>query len=177
MGSYQNDRCWSDQFIPEIKRIVGPLLLEESPLEVDMRNATDLIILNARDVKIACRIRRARYNGSFTNQFTIRSRRDSGARTEYGKIVNGFGDWMFYGREADDSKGFDRWMIINLAHFRAQLINNFDSLRCGECPNGDGTYFYWFDAASFEPDPPIIVASSHPVVPLPRKNEFEEVPF
>jgi hypothetical protein len=54
--SYLHDREWSDPYIPAIKAIVGQYLLVESPIEVDQRQAADLIVLNARNLTIACRV-------------------------------------------------------------------------------------------------------------------------
>lgn len=163
MSSYNGDRAWSDRFIPEIKTIVGPLLLQESTLEVDRREAADLIVLNARDKKIAARVRRPGYAEKYPNQFTVRAKRDSGATTELEKIVNGFGDWMFYGH-ADFDDTLARWMVIDLASFRAHLLRDGyrgdRRLKSGQMPNGDGTYFQWFDVTSFVGEPPILLASS-----------------
>ncbi len=86
MGDYQPDRSWSDIFIPDIKRIVGPLLLEPASFEIDTKQATDLIILRARDQMIAARVRRPGFWDRYQYQFTIRARRD---RIEFlaGKVL------------------------------------------------------------------------------------------
>ncbi len=34
-GNYGDDRKWSDEYLPAVKRIVGPYLLSEAPFEVD----------------------------------------------------------------------------------------------------------------------------------------------
>ena len=154
--SYQSDRAWSDRWIPEIRRLVGPFLLVPSSFEVDTKQAADLVVLTGRDLTVACRIRRAGYAEQFPDQFTIRAVRGSGATTELEKVVNGFGDWLFYGHECGES--IAPWMLINLAHFRAHLIRNRRVLRHGTTANGDGTSFAWFDASSFPPDPPLILA-------------------
>jgi hypothetical protein len=57
MTAYRRDRAWSDAFIPAIKKIVGPYLLEPSSFEIDAQQATDLIVLLARDLRIAARVR------------------------------------------------------------------------------------------------------------------------
>ena len=49
---------WSDIFLPQIKKIVGPLLLEPASFELDASEATDLVVLKARDMRIGCRVRR-----------------------------------------------------------------------------------------------------------------------
>lgn len=166
MPDYTKDREWSDQFIPHIKQIVGPFLLEVSSFEVDTKQAADLIVLQAASVTIACRVRRRGYADKYPNQFTLRYRRDNGAATEYQKICNGFGTWMFYGHAGEKHGVVDSWMLINLNHFRAQLINSESRKQIvfGDMPNGDGTHFRWFDASSFCRTPPVLIATSQGVI-------------
>lgn len=164
--SYAVDRAWSNQFIPQIRSIVGPLLLVESPIEVDTQEAADLIVMRARDMTIACRVRRQGYAERHPWDFTIRAKRDSGAKTEFSKIVEGWGDWMFYGH--DDGRGtVDRYFVIDLHGLRAELIR--DSYRprrqLPDCSrpisNGDGTYFLAFDVRKLRASD--ILASSHEI--------------
>lgn len=166
MSAYQKDRYWSDKFIPQIKTMVGPLLLEPSDLQRDAIEATDLMVLVAHDMRIAARVRRYGFADRYPWEFTIRARRDSGAETELSKIVNGWGDWLFYGH-ADEGEGYvDRWMIVDLHAFRAGLIRqamNSVRIKCGDKANGDGTFFKWFDVRSFPASPSILVASSHDI--------------
>ena len=75
--------------------------------------------------------------------FTIRSSRDSGAKTELEKIVDGFGDWMFYGHSDESETGISRWMVINLASLMAALIR--DKAPWKKKSNSDGTHFVAFD--------------------------------
>ncbi len=150
MSTYDINRAWSDRYIPAIKGIVGPLLLEESSFDVDTKQATDLIVLNARDKMIAARVRRSKYAASFPYDFTIRSQLDSGTKTELQKIVDGFADWMFYGHANEKSEGFSRWMVINLAALRAALIRG--KAPCTKHSNGDGTHFIAFDIRNLPQD-------------------------
>ncbi len=154
--SYGSDRRWSDAFIPAIKHIVGPLLLEESSLEVDTQQAADLVILNARDKKIAARVRRHGYANSYGYEFTIRSKRDSGAKTELEKIVDGFGDWLFYGHADENGMDISRWMVVDLAYWRAALIRRKAPYK--KQSNGDGTHFVAFDVRELPSD--VLIASS-----------------
>jgi hypothetical protein len=177
MPSYAYDRQWSDRFIPEIKRIVGPHLLEAADLELDAKEATDLIVFRARDMRIAARIRRAGYAERYPFDITIRAHRDSGSKTELSKIIDGFGDWFFYGHADASEDRIGLWWLIDLHHFRAALIrasrNNGASLQCGDKSNGDGTYFKWFDLRSFPRSPPILVAASVPLYE-PGTNTVDE---
>jgi hypothetical protein len=87
-ASYGKDRAWSDRYLPAVQRIVGPLLLAPAPFRVDATEATDLMVMTARDMRIACRVRRPGFAGPYGNEFTMRSRRyDSGAVTEIEKAV------------------------------------------------------------------------------------------
>jgi hypothetical protein len=167
--SYTTDREWSDQFIPQLKQIVGPLLLDVAPISMDQQFNTDLIVLQARNLQIACRVRR--FDGNvrpeWLRQFTIRASRDSGAETEASKIANGYGHWLVYGWAK--SAGFiDPWVVINLDSLRFHRDNPSPCIQHGTTPNGDGTHFHWFDFTSFPAEPPIIVARSSSQVVIPR---------
>ena len=141
--SYSIDRRWSDAFIPAIKQIVGPLLLEESSFEVDTQQAADLVVMNARDKTIACRVRRSGYADLYGYEFTIRAKRDTGASTELEKIIDGFGDWMFYGHAHADGMNVCRWMVVSLPALRAAIIRK--QAAAMKQSNGDGTHFVAFD--------------------------------
>lgn len=165
MSGYASDRQWSDLMIPQIKQIVGPFLLEPASFELDAKQATDLMVFSARDMRIAARVRRPGYADRYPYEFTIRCKRDSGAETELSKIVNGWGDWLFYGH-ADTSNWISRWWLIDLDAFRAALIRsamNGTPLKAKDMANGDGTYFKAFDVRSFPEVPPILVGFSHDV--------------
>lgn len=165
MSGYGNDRAWSDQFIPAIKQVVGPLLLAEAPIDVDRTQATDLIVMNARNVMIAARVRRPGFADRYPNEFTIRHSRANGVQTELNKIQRGFGDWMVYAH-ADNGVGLARWMVIDLAafryHFALEGWTGGRTVRWGVRSNHDGaTAFAWFDVTSFPADPPILIGQSH----------------
>ncbi len=154
--SYLSDRRWSDIFIPAVKQIVGPLLLEVSSFDVDTKQAADMIVLNARDKAIAVRVRRPGYADRYPFEFTIRAERDSGTKTELEKIVDGFGDWMFYGHAQEDSVNINRWMVIDLHAWRAVLIRK--QAPCKKQNNGDGTHFVAFDVRDLPKN--LLIASS-----------------
>lgn len=162
MSSYATNRQWSDRFIPQIKRIVGPFLLEPASFELDAKQATDLIVLNARDLRIAARVRRPNYASRYPYEFTIRSHVTSGCQTEITKVINGFGDWFFYGHSDSESK-ICRWFLVDLAAFRAALIRGKLSLSDREKDNGDGTKFLPFDVREFPDQPAILIGSSHKI--------------
>lgn len=154
--SYEVDRRWSDAFIPAIKRIVGPLLLETSSFYVDTKQAADLVVLNARDKTIAARVRRQGYADRYPFEFTIRCKRDTGAKTELEKMIDGFGDWMFYGHAHANGIDVTRWMVINLPAWRAAIIRR--QAPYTKQSNGDGTHFIAFDVRNL-PQDALIAAS------------------
>ena len=169
MGYIEN-RQWSDRFIPEMKRIIGPFLMETSSLTQDMMQATDLIILKARDFRVACRIRRPGFL-KYANEFTIRSFVPSGVHTELAKIVDGFGDWMFYGHSDQTETRIERWMLIDLSAWRAHMIRrNKKQLVITIHDNSDGTKFHAFDVSSFPVCPSILIASSHTIPNQPNSG-------
>ena len=150
MRDYADQRAWSDQFIPDIRRIVGRHLLNEAPERLDRLEATDLMMLNARDRRIAARVRRNWASQRYPNQFTLRSRIPSGGKTELAKIIEGKGDWMFYGFADESDSTVERWMLLDLNVFRSALIRRHSSpIRCGDMHMSDGTSFKWFDVGSF----------------------------
>jgi hypothetical protein len=166
MSAYVRDRAWSERFIPDIKNIVGPRLLVAADHHRDTKQATDLLIFVARDMRIAARVRRPGIADRYPWDFTIRAKRDTGAETELAKIVAGFGDWMFYGHADDAECSISRWLLIDLHRWRTwreiRRIGFPDPTLCGATPNGDGTYFAWYDVRTFPRDfGNIVIASSH----------------
>ena len=173
--SWQSDKAWSDRFIPTIKGIVGPHLLVESTIHVDQTQACDLIVLRARDMMIAARVRRPGYADRYPLEFTIRSVRDTGAKTELQKLTDGFGDWMFYAHAADDTSAFlARWMLLDLNAWRGHLIRDRNAVQPEQKSNGDGTHFVAFNVQRFTGSPPLIVACSHPDEMRPLDKRFGE---
>lgn len=158
---YILNRRWSDQFLPDIKRIVGAQLLRASPAHIDRQEATDLLLLDARDIRVAARVRRPGYARRYPYQFTVRSKIPSGGETELSKIVNGYGDWMFYGHSSACQRFVRHWWLLDLRAFRAALIrhgNGGHRLHMGDQINPDGTWFKWFDIRSFPTEPRLVVA-------------------
>jgi len=114
----------------------APRRAHEDPLvapdDVDRRNATDMVVrLSGGDV--AVRLRRADCD---YRDLTIRSKRDSGYRTELSKIRDGFGDWYLYGW-LDGRNHISEWILVDLDELRTKQL--WRGRR--EIPNGDGTWF------------------------------------
>jgi hypothetical protein len=171
MSFYREDREWSDQRIIAVQNVIGRCLglpagqVSVAPEEMDVHQATDLVVFSARDIKIAARVRRSGFAQKYPFEFTVRSHRNSGMETEYSKIMNGWGDWLFYGHDFSQQSVYP-WQIINLNAFRYAVSKHaaMPCLRCGDKGNGDGTFFKWFDIRSFPKERPcILVRSSDPV--------------
>lgn len=143
--------------------MIGPHLLVPSSLDQDRHEATDLVVLTGRDLTIACRLRRHGYAERYPNQFTIRSRRDSGVTTELEKIRAGWGDWLFYGHLAANNTEIAPWWIIDLAVFRESLLlheaQGVPDYACdANVPNFDGTLFHAYYLQRFPAH--LIIAAS-----------------
>lgn len=163
MNDWKADKLWSDRFIPEIRRIVGPYLLIPSSLVQDQQEAADLVVLKGQSMTIACRVRRPGFLPKYRDEFTIRCQRDNGSKTELEKITEGWGDWMFYAHSNEFQDGFALWWLLDLSIWRAHLIRGKGQIQRGTTSNHDGTHFAWFNITSFPIDPPLVIACSEAV--------------
>ena len=118
MNQWQRDKKWADKFLPEIKSILGRYLIGEAPREEDAEHNTDLIVLKMDAVRIGCRMRKYDYLIMYGDEFTIRSGRPSGMKTELTKIIEGWGDYFFYGFSDADETQIARWTLADMKVFR-----------------------------------------------------------
>ena len=116
MNGWQLDKRWSDKFLPEIKAILGVYLIDEPPIEEDRERNTDLMVLRMDAVRIACRVRKEKYLASYGDEFTIRAGRPSGYKTELAKIIEGWGNYFFYGFANENE--LVQWKLADLNVFR-----------------------------------------------------------
>ena len=155
-NGWKRDKQLSDVFIPEIKAILGGLLIGEPPVEEDRERNTDLIVLRLEAVRIGCRVRKSSYEARYGNEFTIRSSRPSGNKTELTKIVEGWGRYLFYGfGEVGDFPRLTRWTLCDLNVFRITYSNSlYNTLPMGiEKVNNDGSSnFHAFRISDFPSD-------------------------
>lgn len=134
MNDWQADKRWSDRFIPEIKGHLGRVLISEAPIEEDAERNTDLIILTLKPWRVACRVREHRYLNRYGGEFTIRSSRPTGAKTELTKILEGWGDYLFYGFADPPGRSLCQWLIGDLNAFRIWHSRELFSKPKGEMP-------------------------------------------
>ena len=118
MIEWEEDKRWSDIFIPEIKSILGQLLIGEASVEDDQLKNTDLIVLELKGYRIGCRVRKHFYFTQYPNDFTIRCSRPSGVSTEFDKIMEGWGDYLFYAFANKEENRLIAWKLIDLKQFR-----------------------------------------------------------
>ena len=146
MTTWKDSKRWSDRFLPEIKRILGEQFIGEPPYEEDAERNTDLIVLKLEPLRFGCRVRRNQYADRYGDEFTVRAGLPSGAKTEITKIIEGWGDYLFYGFCDSEERMLARWSIIDFKAFRAWYSRQ---LYIGKHPgmersNADGTSFISF---------------------------------
>lgn len=164
MKGWEQDKRWSDQFMPEIKSRLGQALIGEPPTEDDQQRNTDLIVLKMDAVRIGCRVRK--FNQiTYAGEFTIRSGRPSGVKTELTKIIEGWGDYFFYGFSNQDETALYRWLIGDLKAFRIwysrQLAKNYGRPPGIPQRNHDGSSSFY--AFRWSEIPEFVIAGNHPV--------------
>ena len=146
MTDWKKDKKWSDRFLPQIKQTLGMYLIGEAPIEEDQKRNTDLIVLKMDSIRIACRVRRYEYYEKYPYEITIRAGRPSGIKTELTKIIEGWGDYFFYG--FSDIKEFFLcdWVLCNLNEFRVwfnrQIVKNAGKLPGIEKSNKDNSSIF-----------------------------------
>lgn len=124
-NNYNNQRTLSDSHIPVAKKQILKSLGISAPEwrvdittpEQDMTEAADLDITNDIDhFMTALRLRNTQYAFRYPNEFTVRREYYAGHKTEYQKIMEGFGDFMFYGFH--NFGDIPRWIFLNLDIYR-----------------------------------------------------------
>jgi hypothetical protein len=163
--SWKNDKRWSDRFLPQIKGILGLHLIGEPPAEEDAERNTDLMVLRMDAVRIGCRVRKHHYLAQYGNEFTIRAGRPSGVKTELTKIIEGWGDYFFYGFSNEPETRLEFWALADMRVFRRHYALMLARSMPGVAPgvskqNRDNSSsfaaFRWND---FPPE--FVVAASH----------------
>lgn len=132
MNTYNANKAWSDKFLGQMKAIIGINFIGEIKDE-DCKRNTDLIVLKLDATRFACRVRRLKYYGKYKDEFTIRSKLPSGCKTELTKIIEGWGDYIFYGFSDYDDAKLKSWFIGDLKVFRIWFLR--EHYRKNENPN------------------------------------------
>jgi len=123
MNDWKAEKQFSDQYLNQIKQILGLHLISEPPTEEDQKRCTDLITMKMEPVRVLCRIRREKYLDKYGDEFTIRAECANGATTELTKIIEGWGDYMFYGFGNDNGQ-IVKWMLADVKVFRLAYMRS-----------------------------------------------------
>jgi hypothetical protein len=134
IASWKYDKMFSDKFLIEIKQLLGLHLIIESPIKEDMHHNTDLMVLLMKDIRVCCRIRRHHYYEKYHHQFTIRKSRQSGNDSELTKLIEGWGDYLFYGFSNDKEVSLFHWTLCDLSVFRVWFGRQLYLSQKGEMP-------------------------------------------
>lgn len=139
-SGWQADKARADVFMPAVKAILGRIILAEPTAFEDAHENTDLKTLVVRGTRIAVRMRDAATTPEkYWGQFTLRTSRPRGTKTELEKISEGWGDWFFYGFGDYTIGKIVSYVVIDLAAFRRRLINNIPAVRVDDRDNHDGS--------------------------------------
>ena len=165
---FEEDYGFQNLWLHKVRGIVGAQLLHQAPLVEDLEHATDLMVLRSGALRIACRLRRPGYAHNYGEEITITSRRDSGAPCEFQKLMNGWGDWFFYGHttcEDSEDGQIIPWYLIDL-----NLWREYERLhpQKREFPNRDAPgcrcWFKPYSVPAMEKIFPTIVVASQKLV-------------
>jgi hypothetical protein len=178
----ERDITWQAPYMREAISIVGrelaPHLFTVAPPEPDLEENTDLLVLRARDIRVACRMRRKElYWLSYPFDVTFRATRTNGAQTEMEKMMAGWGHAFLYGFVGN---GIEYWSLLSLNKLRGFLtqINRSKpfwtpddlvifardrGIRCGHIANHDNaTTFVHFDRRDLAAIIPNIIIAKAP---------------
>lgn len=134
MTTFSAQFGWSQRFVKEISHIVGGQLLTPATFEDDTERATDFMVFNGEQVRVAARMRRHRYLRSYGDEFTIRAYLPSGAKTELRKVIEGWGTHIFYGFADEDERRIAQWFLGDLRVFRGWYSTQLSKLDKGRLP-------------------------------------------
>jgi hypothetical protein len=176
--SWLEDKEFSDWFLPEVKAILGLHLIGEAPQVEDQEHNTDLIIIEMKPLRIACRIRSYQYFARYPDEFTIRASRPDGTKTELAKVIEGWGDRSFYGFASSFEQYLEQWYLADLNVFRRELQKGEVPSKLQRNDDGSSTFraYRWTD---FPPD--FIVAQGQSSIEfrraLKQQREVELAPL
>lgn len=150
-SDWQADKAAADLFEPEAKRILSDHFVRPATREEDMLEATDLRVFSVAPLTVAWRNRGLEYLDRYPHDVTIRLSRPNGVKTEFDKIVEGWGHVFLYTFGDPQSLRIVAWRLIDLDAFRAQLIRG-PALKFVDKPNPDGSSFLRaYDTRTFAP--------------------------
>ena len=149
--AYRKSRAESDQYIDQAMQIIARVMIRVGTEDEDNNHATDIVVEPGR---YALRTRTMYVNGNdyfkrYHREFTIRSKRPSGVKTELEKILDGDGEYYLYGWV--NSTGIKYYTIFDLNVFR-QTISDRPQLLNNTTTGKDGVTFTCFKYEDFSSD-------------------------
>jgi hypothetical protein len=169
MAGWEADKRQTDPYLPMVKAICGAYLLDEAPPEEDRDRNTDLMVLRIGGLRIGVRLRSPQYwNKHYgkiwvREEFTMRDSRPHGAATEWDKMLEGFGDYFFYGFRTERPPHLWGFGLLNLGVFRPWVLDFYRQWQAWpgrQLPNGDGSST--FRALRWDGVPPSAIVTMYP---------------
>ena len=185
MTNFDEQYAWQQRFLPQVAKIIAPYMVRVAPMEEDQKRNTDMMMLKVDGVRVGVRTRKFEYLASFGDEFTIRSELPSGTKTELAKIIEGWGDLLFYGFADDEEHDIAAWMIGDLGVFRrwmCKMLWDRNAPRPIARRNADGSKFLAFRIDDLPDD--FLVArktwtppphNGHFVSPAPVPRQFRQI--
>lgn len=133
METYKSRRAFSDQYLPQVKALIGQEIIEESSFEDDTQHAIDLRVYSTR---ISVRIRQMKYASKYAD-FTLRATAKEGL-SEYAKLLRSRGlnpDYIFYGFA--DQEVIMKAYLIDVLALRRSIKSGVDK-KFIRNPDGSG---------------------------------------
>ena len=156
MFKFEEQFAWQERYIGTVVQLIAPHLITVSSPEVDKNKNGDLEIAFPRNGTVAVRLRTQKY-AQYAGEVTFRSRSKHNGKTEISKIIDGYGDYFFYGHVGSENIIW-YWHLLSLNEVRASFTRNSSMLLRSQMPNGDGT---WFLPFKVERDFPRAVIAHH----------------
>ena len=158
--NYDQERAFSDSFAPEIERILltqKHLLYntydKHGKIEADFymgnrqqdnyENTDFWLKSDGFHARVSARIRRFRYWKKYHNDVTFRVSSPIGEKIEWAKMLDGLGDFNFYGFATQDESAIYSWSLLDLTELRKILEKKtpFKDMGGQFKRNTDGTGF------------------------------------
>lgn len=148
------------KYLPYRRLLDG--LIEKADEVDDLHHNTDMSLHKDLNISLSFRVRNHdNYERGYGGEITFRCKSKYGGRTEWDKMMSGYGDFFLYGFESEDGEKIDKWVIIDLEELRrwSRKYLNSNGVYPGQVwDNGDGT---GFRALRLEDLPNRCVIASH----------------
>jgi len=157
-GDYKNNRALADAFngpvMDALKFSFNTNDVQISSKFQDTKQAADFIVGKSPPAKVAARVRNYEYWRNYKWDITVRSRSLFNKKTELDKILEGHGDYIFYGFLNPTGDVLHYWRLCDLNVFRWNIQHNDYA---SERPlfakqNSDGTKLATYDVRKMKGD-------------------------